>query len=117
MRARLSALKRADRLRVVGWIVLASGLIWAAGSCWIGLQSVDPGLDDTTALGYQRSFQHQMGQMMGPLGEILTEWQHALTSPLGEALLIAAGTALLAGCFFRVARVLDEDEDEDVKVR
>lgn len=98
---------------MVGWIVLASGLIWAAASYWTRLHSVDLVLDDTTALGYQRSFQHQMGQMMGPFGELLTEWQQALTSPLGEALLIAAGTALLAGYFFRVAWVLDEDEPRD----
>ena len=52
-------------------------------------------LDDTTALGYQRSFQHGMGVMMGQFGVMLTEWQHALTTPLGEALVIA-GSAMNA---------------------
>jgi hypothetical protein len=53
-----------------------------------------------------------MGVMMGTFGGILTEWQQGLTSPLGQALTIATCAGLLAGYFFRVAWVLDEDENE-----
>jgi hypothetical protein len=112
MRARLSALERSDRLRAIGWCVLASGLAGAAALYWIETRSADPVLDDTTALGYTRSLQHGMGVMMGPFGAILTEWQQSLTSPLGQALMIAIATALLAGYFFRVAWVLDAEKEE-----
>lgn len=109
--ARFSALKRSDRLRAIGWVILVSGLFGAAIFYWVRSRSADVELDDLTALGYTKSMQHGMGVMMGPLGGILTDWQHDLTSPLGLALMIAAGTALVAGYFFRVAWVIDADEE------
>ena len=69
-------------------------------------------LDDMTALGYTRSLQHGVGAMMGPFGEMLPEWQEALTSPVGQALMIAICAALVAGYFFRVAWVLDAEDEE-----
>jgi hypothetical protein len=112
MLRRLSSLKRSDRLRATGWIVLAFGLAGAAVFYWVRSRASDAVLDDTTALGYTRSLQHGMGVMMGHFGGILTEWQQALASPLGQALTIAIGVALLAGYFFRVAWVLDAEEEE-----
>jgi hypothetical protein len=112
MRARLSALKRSDRLRAIGWCVLACGLAGAAALYWVKTRTADPTLDDVTALGYSRSLQHGMGVMMGPFGAILTEWEETLTSPLGQALMTAIVAALLAGYFFRVAWVLDAEEKE-----
>jgi hypothetical protein len=53
-----------------------------------------------------------MGVMMGQSGVILTTWQQDLTSPLGQAVLVAIGAALVAGYFFRVAWVLDAEEEE-----
>jgi hypothetical protein len=107
-----SSPKRSDRLRATGWAVLVVGLIGAAAFYVFTLWTADPTLSDTNALGYQRSLRHGMGVMMGPLGMMLTEWQETLTSPLGETLLIAVGVALVAGYFFRVAWVLDADEDQ-----
>ena len=75
-------------------------------------QIADPVLNDVTALGYTRSLQHGMGVMMGPLGMMLTEWQQSLTSPIGQALTIAVCAALVAGYFFRVAWVLDAEEEK-----
>jgi len=49
--------------------------------------------------------------MMGQSGMILTELQQGLASPLGQALMIAIAAALVAGYFFRVAWVLDADEE------
>jgi len=115
MLARFSALKRSDRLRAIGWVVLGAGLAGAAVFYWIKLRTAEPELDDMTALGYTKSMQHGMGVLMGPLGGMLSDWQHDLTSPLGQALTIAVCTALAAGYFFRVAWVLDA-EDEDVSV-
>ena len=107
--ARFSALKRSDRQRAIGWLVLAAGLVAAAVSYWINVRGADPTLDDATALGYTRSMEHQMGAMMGHFGLMLTEWQDALTTPLGEALLIVVCAALFAAYFFRVAWVLDHE--------
>ena len=87
-----------------------AGLVTALVSYWINVRAADPLLDDTTALGYTRSMQHQMGAMMGHFGVMLTGWQEALSSPLGEALLILACAALLAGYFFRVAWVSEQEE-------
>jgi predicted cation transporter len=53
---------------------------------------------------------HQMGVMMGQMGLTLTEWEETLTSPMGETVLIAIFVALLAAYFFRVAWVLDQEE-------
>ena len=92
--------------------MLGSGLAGAAVFYWVKVRAADLLLDDTSALGYQRSIERGMGQMMGPLGLVLTEWQHTLTTPLAEALMIAAGAALLAGYFFRVAWVLDAEQEE-----
>jgi len=112
MLAWFSALKRSDRLRAIGWLVLGAGLAGAAVRYWIQLQSADPVLNDATALGYSRSLQHGMGVMMGQFGLVLTDWQQTLTSPIGQALMTAACAALAAGYFFRVAWVIDADHEE-----
>src|SRR4051812_688466 len=104
--------KRSDRLRAIGWCVLAVGLAGAAVFYWVQAHSAERALDDTTALGYAKSLQHGVGVMMGPSGAILTDLQQNLTTPLGEALMIALCTALVAGYFFRVAWVLDADDVE-----
>jgi hypothetical protein len=111
-RLRSLTLKRADRLRAIGWCVLIAGLAGAVVFYWIQSRSAERALDDTTALGYARSLQHGVGVMMGPSGAILTDLQQNLTTPLGEALMIAACTALAAGYFFRVAWVLDSEDDD-----
>lgn len=112
MLARLSALKRSDRLRAIGWLVLAFGLAGAAVLYWVETRNADPLLDDLTALGYSRSLQHGMGVMMGQSGVILTEWQHDLTSPIGQAVIAALCAGLVAGYFFRVAWVIDAEQEE-----
>jgi hypothetical protein len=112
MLARFAALKPSDRLRATGWIVLVSGLAGATAFYRVTARTAEPPLNDLTALGYSRSMQHGMGVMMGQSGVILTEWQQALTSPIGQALMIAIGAALLAGYFFRVAWVIDVDDKE-----
>jgi hypothetical protein len=112
MLARLSALKRSDRLRTIGWLVLAFGLAGAAVLYWVETRTADPLLDDLTALGYSRSLQHGMGVMMGQSGVILTQWQQDLTSPIGQAAIAAICAALVAGYFFRVAWVIDAEEEE-----
>ncbi len=105
-------MKRSERLRAIGWLLLAAGLAIAVVVYWLAVRGAQPALDDQTALGYTRSLNHQTGVMMGHFGLILTDWQHTLASPAGQAVLVLAGAALLAGYFFRVAWVLDQ-EDRD----
>lgn len=112
MLARFKTLKRSDQQRAIGWAVLVSGLVAAVLFFVVESRGADPSLTDVTALGYQRSMQHQMGAMMGHFGMMLTDWSDALTTPLGEALIILVCAALFAAYFFRVAWVLDH-EDED----
>src|SRR5581483_9943163 len=97
------------RLRTIGWAVLTVGLVGAAGYYWLAAYAADPALNDATALGYRRSLDHQMGVMMGHFGLLLTTWQEWLASPAGTATMIAAAAAIVAGCFFRVAWVRDQD--------
>ena len=104
--------RRSDRLRAIGWAVLVIGMAGAAALYAVKTRAADATLDDTNALGYARSMQHGMGVMMGASGAILTEWQQALTSPLGQALIVAACAALAAGYFFRVAWVVDAEEED-----
>jgi hypothetical protein len=110
MLTRFLALKHSDRLRALGWLVLAVGAIAAAVFYGIEARNADPVLNDVTALGYARSMHHQMGVMMGQFGIMLTEWHDALTTPAGEAIMIAAGAAAIAGCLFRAAWVLDQND-------
>ena len=112
MFAKWTALTRSDRLRAIGWCVLAVGLTGAAVFYWVQSHSADRALDDMTALGYAKSLQHGVGVMMGPSGAVLTDLQQNLTSPLGESFMIALGAALAAGYFFRVAWVLDAEKEE-----
>jgi hypothetical protein len=105
--------RRSDRLRAIGWAVLGVGVAGAATLYAIKTRGADAALDDSHALGYARSMQHGVGVMMGASGAILTEWQQNLTSPLGQALIVAACAALAAGYFFRVAWVLDAEEQDD----
>jgi hypothetical protein len=110
--AALLADRRSDRLRAIGWAVLGVGMAGALTLYVVKMRAADAVLDDTNALGYARSMQHGLGVMMGASGAILTEWQQNLTSPLGQALIVAASAALVAGYFFRVAWVLDAEEQD-----
>jgi hypothetical protein len=109
---RFAAMKRSGRLRAIGWLVLASGLAGTAVLYWVAARSAETAIDDVKALGYTRSLQHGMGVMMGPSGRVLTEWRETFTSPIGQALMAAICVALLAGYFFRVASVLDSEEEQ-----
>jgi hypothetical protein len=103
-------LKRSDRLRAIGWLILVAGLLSSAVLYLVETMAADAVLNDTNALGYSRSMQQQVGEMMGHFGLMLTDWQNMLTSPPGEALVIAVCAALLAAYFFRVAWVIDQEQ-------
>jgi hypothetical protein len=99
-----------DRLRATGWLVLAIGLLAASAVYWIEAHGADAALNDTTALGYRRSLNHEMGVMMGRLGLILTDWSEWLASPIGHAAMVLAAAVVVAAICFRLAWVHDEQE-------
>jgi len=103
---------QADRMRATGWVILVGGILAAGVFYVVQTRAAGPALDDSTALGYTRSMQHEMGVMMGHFGLLLTEWQARLTSPAGEAVLIGLVAGLLAAYFFRVAWVIDHDDQD-----
>jgi hypothetical protein len=95
------------QLRSIGRIVLVCGLIAAAIVYWI---SGGPVSDDAAAFVHTRNSDNQMTRMMGHFGLMMTDWQAALWSPIGRSLVVLAVSGLLAGYFFRVATVQDEEQ-------
>jgi hypothetical protein len=97
-------------LRTVGRIVLACGLVLAALVYWVSARQRVTLLDDTNALGYTRAMDAQMTRMMGHLGVLMMGWNDSLTTPLGKALGVLVVAGLLAGYFFRIASVMEQEE-------
>lgn len=97
-------------LRTVGRIVLACGLVLAALVYWVSARQRVALLDDTNALGYTRAMDAQMTRLMGHFGVMMMGWDQSLSSPLGKALAVLIVTGLLAGYFFRVAYVMEQEE-------
>jgi len=61
------------------------------------------------ALGFTRGQEHQMKALMGPLAVAMSGWADAITSPLGEAVIIAGFAAFISYMCFRHARFEEED--------
>jgi len=97
------------RLRLAGRIVLACGVGAAILFYWMRSRNAAPELDELAA-GYLKARDHQLGQLMGPLGVTLTQWMDVLQRPLSEAIMIAAGGAVIAWACFRLAETADEPE-------
>jgi hypothetical protein len=97
------------RLRLAGRIVLACGVAAAIPFYWIKSRNAPPELDELAA-GYLKARDHQLGQLMGPLGVMLNQWMDVLQRPLSEAILIAAGGAVVAWVCFRLAETADDPE-------
>jgi len=97
-------------MRAIGWLVLVLGLIAAAATYGVATYSADAVLDEAKVPGYARSMRHGMGEMMGTFGVMLTDWSDAWASPLGKAITVAVCAVLLAGYYFRVAWVLDDND-------
>ncbi len=102
-------MKPSERLRLAGRLVLVGGIAAAVAVYWIKTRSAAPDVDELAA-GYIKARDHQMGQLMGGFGVMLTEWTEALQRPLVEAILIAAGAALVAWVCFRLSETADEPE-------
>lgn len=100
---------RARRLRLIGTLVMVGGAATAAIIYWTGSRAV--AIDDAAA-GYTRAQEHQIKALMGPLAVAMSQWADALTSPAGEALMIAGFAAFVAYMCFRHARFAEEEEPQ-----
>jgi hypothetical protein len=101
--------KEAERLRAIGVLVLALGLLGAGGYYWIEARAVTRTLADFQP-DYEKSRAREMGRMMGHTGVMMLEWQDALDLPATQSIIIAAVAALFSSYFFRAAWVLDEED-------
>lgn len=116
--AGLASPRESVRLRVIGTLILACGVLGAGLFYLVEAPSAAPTIDDSIALGYTRAQDHQMGLMMGHFGLMLMDWQDTLDHPAAQAILIVAVAGLIAAYFFRAAHVLDEEEqDEERRLR
>ena len=68
------------------------------------------GVRASTAAGYLKARDHQLGQLMGPLGVMMNQWVDVLQRPLSEAILIAVGGAVIAWACFRLAETADDPD-------
>ena len=110
--ARWSALNRSTRVRIAGTLVLVCGVIGAALFYWIQTRSAPQVLDEIAA-GYDKARERQMGIMMGTMGVVMVGWIDTLADPGAQAIMIAAGAALVAAVCFRVAFLMDLPEPDE----
>jgi flagellar basal body-associated protein FliL len=104
-----SARRRARKLRIIGVIVLAMGIVAAGIVYWLGTRSPDVS-EDLSMAGYDRPAERQMEILYGKQGELIEDWSNDLKQPGTQAILIVVATALIAGGCFYFARLLDSDE-------
>lgn len=102
--------QQAKRLRVIGFVALALGLLGAGAVYWIRTHFGEPSEDELLA-GNARMEAHQMGVLYGKMGLLTQELSDDLKQPGTQALIIAAVSILAAaGCFY-FAR-LEDDNDQ-----
>ena len=102
-------MKPSRRLRIAGRVVLLFGVVAAIVVFVIQSRNAAPEIDELTA-GYIKARDHQLNQLMGPLGVMMNQWMEFLQQPLVEALLVAASAAVVAWMCFRLSETADEPE-------
>jgi hypothetical protein len=101
----------ANRLRVIGTIVLVCGLAGAYLFYWRETRSAVPTIDDLLP-GYSEKRARQTAIVMGNLVVTLLGWADALKEPSTQALIMAGASVLVAFGCFRIASLLDQPADE-----
>ena len=100
----------ANRLRVIGTIVLVCGLAGAYLFYWRETRSSVPTIDELLP-GYSEKRARQTAIVMGSLVVTLLGWADALKEPTTQAVIMAATSVLVAFGCFRVASLLDRPGD------
>jgi hypothetical protein len=105
-----SARRRARRFRITGVVVSLLGISVAGLVYWLGTRSPDLA-DDLSMAGYDKPAERQMGILYGKQGELVEDLTNKLKQPGTQAILIVVTAALVAGCCFYFARLLDYDAE------
>jgi uncharacterized protein YaiE (UPF0345 family) len=95
-------MNRSRKLRLIGVLVMTGGLVTAGILYWTASQAA---AIEESAEGFTRAQEHQMKVLMGPLAVAMSGWADALTSPAGEAIIVAAFAAFVAYMCFRHAKM------------
>ena len=114
--ARLSRLNQPQRLRAAGIAVLVLGIICACLFYYVQSRAAALTVEDLMP-DFKRARDREIGIMMGHFGVMMLEWADALKRPSTEAFMIAAASALVARGCFRVAEVLEYDDQHPVAPR
>ena len=100
--ARRDPRRAARRLRGIGAAVLLAGAIGAGAAYWIGTHRSDPSLEELLP-GSTAARARQMGLLYGPAVESMWELYQDMKEPAGQAVTIAALSAIAAAGCFRAA--------------
>jgi hypothetical protein len=106
-----SSKRRPRKLKIIGAVVLALGIVGAGIVYWLGTRSTDLS-GDLSMVGYNKPAERQMEILYGKQGELIEDWSNDLKQPGTQAVIILVTTALIAGGCFYFARLHDEDEPE-----
>lgn len=100
--------RRARRLKIIGAVILLSGIIGAGIVYWIGTRSEDLS-GDLSMVGYNKPAERQMAILYGKQGELIEDWSNDLKQPGTQAIIIVVAAVLIFGGCFYFARLLNED--------
>jgi len=101
---------RPARLKLVGSIVLALGLVSAALVYWRGRRAAD-WQDDLAMVGYSSAQSRQMGMLYGKMGRLVDDFYDDLQRPGTQAVLIILVSGMFGlGCFYVARGPTDEPE-------
>jgi hypothetical protein len=95
---------RRRRLRTVGTVILAVGIVSAVITYWLETRNAGPSIEDLLP-GYAEQNARQMAIMYGPTWATALGWMNDLGLPAGQAALIVVGSAIVAAFCFHVARL------------
>lgn len=98
--------RRIRRLRWSAALILVLGLVGAAVVYWVGSRR-EALPDDPAMVGFDRATQRQMGLLYGKQGQLIEDLNNWVKQPGTQALLVAAGAAVVALVLFQASRVLE----------
>jgi hypothetical protein len=98
--------RRVRRLRWSAAMILVLGLVGAAVVYWVGSRR-EALPDDPAMVGFDRATQRQMGLLYGKQGQLIEDLNNWVKQPSTQALLVAAGAAVVALVLFQASRVLE----------
>lgn len=105
-----SSKRRAQRLQMIGFIILSLGIAGAGIVYWLGTRSPDLS-DDISMAGFNKPVERQMGYLYGKQGRLIENLTDDLKRPGTQAILIIVTAALVAGGCFYFARLLYYDAE------